>query len=246
LAVVPPDTWTKTRTGPLGVRGRRQPHDPTSVYYREAFDALCDAVAGGGTPVVCTGLGGDELMTRHPHERITKPPAEGVPWLGPVARTALAEVDLNLAPIPSAAMTALMAKASHNPAYLAAGVWPVAPLANSRLVRFTEQLPLEWRAGKRLLRERLRRVGLTEDVVNPPVPETFSPLMQAGLRRYGLPILRAMLRESRLVDLGYLDHATLASTYEDALTSARIPSTLCDAISLEVGLASLETGGCPS
>jgi hypothetical protein len=56
----------------------------------------------------------------------------------------------------------------------------------------------------------------------------------------------ANLRESRLVDLGYLDHANLASTYEEALTSARIPSTLCDAISLEVGLASLQTGGCAS
>lgn len=232
---------------PLGVRGRGVPHDPVAAYYREAFDALRDAVASGGTRVICTGLGGDELMTRHLHERTNGlPEPDAVPWLGPTARAALADVDTNLAPIPSSSMTALMSQASHNPAYLAAGVWPVAPLADPRLVRFGEQLPLAWRASKRLLRERLRRVGLAEDVVNPPVPETFSDLMQVGLRHYGLPILKDMLRESRLVDLGYVDHAALAQAYEAAMTSAEVPSTLCDALSLEVGLASLDAGGCAS
>lgn len=232
---------------PLGVRGRGGPHDPMSAYYREAFDALRDAVVGGGTRVICTGLGGDELMARHPHERTGElPEAETVPWLGLAARAALADVDANLAPVPTSSMTALMAQASHNPAYLAAGIWPVAPLADPRLVRFGEQLPLEWRAGKRLLRERLRRVGLAEEVVNPLVPETFSDLMQVGLRRYGLPILKDMLASSRLVDLGYVDHGALARAYEAAMTSAVVPSTLCDALSLEVGLASLDAGGCAS
>jgi asparagine synthase (glutamine-hydrolysing) len=232
---------------PLGVRGCGVPHDPVAAYYREAFDALRDAVASGGTQVICTGLGGDELCARHPQERLADPePVELPPWLGPAARAALAEVDANLAPVPASSMTALMAQASHNPAYLAAGIWPLAPLADPRLVRFGEQLPLVWRAGKRLLRERLRRAGLTEEVVNPPVPEAFSGLMQAGLRRYGLPLLKNMLTSSRLVDLGYLDHAALVGAYEAAMTSAHVPSTLCDAISLEVGLASLDTGGCAS
>lgn len=232
---------------PTGVRGRVGPHDPVAAYYREAFDALRDAVTDGGTKVICTGLGGDELMARHPHERTDNVPAsEVVPWLGPAARAALEDVDANLAPIPASSMTALMAQASHNSAYLAAGMWPVAPLADPRLVRFGEQLPLEWRAAKRLLRERLRRVGLAEKVVNPPIPETFSGLMQAGLRRYGLPLLKNMLTSSRLVDLGYVDHAALANAYEVAMTSTDIPSALCDAISLEVGLASLDTGGCAS
>lgn len=41
---------------PTGVRGRRTPHDPLAAYYREAFDALRDSVAGAGTAVICTGL----------------------------------------------------------------------------------------------------------------------------------------------------------------------------------------------
>jgi hypothetical protein len=81
-------------------------------------------------------------------------------------------------------------------------------------------------------------------VVDPTQPETFSALMQAGLRRHGLPVLKAMLTESRLVNLGYLDHSALTRAYEDAQTTAHIPSMLCDAVSLEVGLRSLDRAGC--
>lgn len=230
-----------------GLRRRGVPHDPTAAYYREAFDALRDAVAVGGSRIVCTGLGGDELVARHPQEWTTAPPSvEVVPWLGPAARAGLSEVDEGVAPIAPVPMTVLMAQATHNPAYLAAGIWPVAPLAHPTLVRFTEQLPVEWRVGKRLLRERLRRRGLAADVIDPALPETFSALMQAGLRRYGLSLLKDMLRESLLVDLGYLDHNALARAYASAGTAAAIPSTLCDAISLEVGLRSFDQGGCRS
>jgi hypothetical protein len=230
---------------PTGVRGRRRPHDPTSAYYREAFDALRDAVAAAGVPVICTGLGGDEFCARHPDEYTAGPaPVELPPWLGPTTRAALADVDENLAPVAPITLPTLMALGTHNPAYLAAGIWPVSPLAHPALVRFGEQLPLEWRAGKRLMRERLRRTGLTAEVADPSQPETFSDLMQLGLRRYGLPFLKDMTSESVLVDLGYLDQGALVRAYEDARSAALVPSLLCDAISLEVGLRSLNRGEC--
>jgi asparagine synthase (glutamine-hydrolysing) len=232
---------------PTGSRGLGRPHDPTSAYYREAFDALRDAVSAGGTRVICTGLGGDELVARRPHEwTIAPPPPDAVPWLGPTACAALAELDTNVAPIGPVPLTALMAQATHNPAYLAAGIWPVAPLAHPMLVRFGEQLPLEWRTGKYVLRERLRRNGMSAEVADPLQPETFTPLMQTGLRHYGLPMLKDMTKESRLVDLGYLDARALIGAYEKALLATHIPSTLCDAISLEVGLRSLDQAGCRS
>jgi asparagine synthase (glutamine-hydrolysing) len=225
---------------PAGIRGRGAPHDPVAAYYREAFDALRDRVAAGGTRVICTGLGGDELMA----PAGTPLTCEPVPWLGAAARAALTEIDTNLAPVPAAPMTALMAQATHNPAYVAAGIWPVTPLAHPMLVRFGEQLPLPWRRRKRILRESLRRAGLAAEVVDPPLRETFSELMQVGLRQHGLPILKAMLSESVLVDLGYLDHAALAAAYEIAQAAARVPSVLCDALTLEVGLRSLDQARC--
>ena len=230
---------------PSGVRGLMVPHDPTSAYYREAFDALRDAIAIAGTPVICTGLGGDEVCARHPEEYTAGPaPVELPPWLGPTTCAALANVDVNLAPVAAITLPTLMALGTHNPTYLAAGIWPVSPLAHPALVRFGEQLPLEWRIGKRLLRERLRRAGLAAETADPPQPETFTELMQLGLRRYGLPLLKDMTRESLLVDLGHLDPGALVCAYETAVSAARIPSMLCDAISLEVGLRSLNQAEC--
>lgn len=230
---------------PTGVRGRGMPHDPLAAYYREAFDAMRDRVAAAGTPVICTGLGGDELCTSPSSGRRRLQP-EQPPWLGPASRAVIDDVDTNIAPATVIPMTSLMAQASHNPAYLAARIWPVAPLAHPTLVRFAEQLPAPWRTGKRLLRRQLSRAGLPAHVVYPSRPETFAALMQTGLRRYGLPVLKGMLAESVLVDLGYLDHHALAEAYDDAITAAHLPSTLCDALTLEVGLRSLGQAGCRS
>jgi asparagine synthase (glutamine-hydrolysing) len=224
-----------------GVRALGIPHDPTSAYYREAFDAIRDAAAADGLQVMFTGLGGDEITALRPdeQERESHPVCDPTTWLGPAATTSQPEIDVNLAPIPVLPLTTLMAFALHNPTYLQAGIWPVAPLANPAVVRFAEQLPVELRRDKQLLRQRLHRAGLPQEVTHPATAESFSDLMQVGLRQRGLPLLEAMLRDSVLVDTGYLDHDALRRTYDHALTADRIPSTLCDSIALEVGLRSL-------
>jgi hypothetical protein len=162
-----------------------------------------------------------------------------VPWLGPTATDALAAVNENLAPIPMLPVPTLMASGRHNTGYLRAGVWPVAPLAHPRIMRFMEQLPAEHRRGKSMFRERLRRAGLPESVAAPAEPENFLPLMEAGLRVYGLPELTRMVRESLLVDLGYVDPKALALACEHAERAPVVPDLLCDTLALEIGLRSL-------
>jgi hypothetical protein len=224
-----------------GVRTLGAPHDPVAAHYREAFDALRDAASANQTLVMFTGLGGDEVNAPLAKERVIpiRPPGL-VPWLGPQARAALKDVNENLAPVAPIPLPTLMAFALHNPAYLQVGIWPVAPLADHQIVRFAEQLPLELRRGKALFRQRLRRAGFSADVADPPQPENFTELMQAGLRTFGLSLLRDMLRGSMLVDMGYLDHRALARAYEEALNSDRVPSLLCDVIKIEIGLRSLQ------
>ncbi|MEU7584457.1 asparagine synthase [Streptomyces sp. NPDC041068] len=222
-----------------GARALGVPHDPAGAFYQEAFDVVREQVAARGCELIFTGSGGDEINAHHSRTRAVLPPSQPVPWLGSKATEALADVDENLAPMPVLPVPTLMACGLHNPGYLRVGVWPVNPLAHPRIVRFMEQLPHEYKRGKSLFRERLRRAGLPESVASPTEPENFLGVMESGLRSYGLPILDAMLRESLLVDLGYVDPAELARAREYAEDAPVVPDLLCDVIALETGLRTL-------
>jgi asparagine synthase (glutamine-hydrolysing) len=102
-----------------------------------------------------------------------------------------------------------------------------------------EQLPHEHKRGKTMFRERLRRAGLPETVAAPTEPENFLAVMETGLRSFGLPTLDAMLRDSVLADLGYVDPRALARAREHAERAPLVPDLLCDVVALEVGLRSL-------
>ncbi|MCX5052027.1 asparagine synthase-related protein [Streptomyces sp. NBC_00201] len=224
---------------PGGVRGRRLPHDPAGAFYQEAFDVVRAQAATRGCEVIFTGGGGDEVNAHHSRTTAELPTADPIPWLGGKATQALAQVNENLAPIPALPVPTLMAFGLHNPAYLRLGIWPVAPLVHPRVVRFMEQLPHEHRRGKAMFRDRLRRAGLPESVAAPTEPENFLAVMESGLRTHGLPLLDDMLRESLLVDLGYVDPDALAQARDHAERAPVVPDLLCDTLALEVGLRSL-------
>jgi asparagine synthase (glutamine-hydrolysing) len=224
---------------PGGVRARGLPHDPAGAFYQEAFDAVRGQVAARGCEVIFRGCGGDEINSHHSRTSTVLPSPEPVPWLGSKATEALTDVDEDLAPIPVLPVPTLMACGLHNPGYLRVGVWPVNPLVHPRIVRFMEQLPHEHKRGKALFRERLRRAGLPESVASPSEPENFLGVMEYGLRTYGLPMLGDMLRESVLVDLGYVDPVALSRARERAEHAPMVPDLLCDVIALEMGLRAL-------
>ncbi|WP_179023595.1 asparagine synthase [Streptomyces sp. IMTB 2501] len=224
---------------PGGVRALRKPHDPAGAFYQEAFDVVREHAAARRCEVIFTGSGGDEINAHHSRTDAELPEPEPVPWLGPKAVQALTEVNDHLAPIPVLPVPTLMAFGMHNPGFLRAGVWPVSPLVHPRIVRFMEQLPHQYKRGKALFRERIRRTGLPEPVAAPAEPENFLAVLEKGLRVYGLPVLDDMLKESVLVDLGYVDGEALAQVRKDADAAPAVPDLLCDVLALEVGLRSL-------
>jgi len=224
---------------PGGVRALRKPHDPAGAFYQEAFDVVREQAAARRCAVMFTGSGGDEINTHHSSPQAELPTPEPVPWLGSKAVRALAEVNEHLAPIPVLPVPTLMAFGMHNPGFLRAGVWPVSPLVHPRILRFMEQLPHEHKRGKALFRERIRRAGLPEWVAAPAEPENFLAVLEKGLRSYGLPVLDDMLKESILVDVGYVDGKALAEARRDADAAPVVPDLLCDVLALEVGLRSL-------
>ncbi|WP_432077231.1 hypothetical protein [Streptomyces wuyuanensis] len=221
------------------MRALRKPHDPAGAFYQEAFDVVREQAAARRCEVMFTGSGGDEINAHHSRTQAELPTPEPVPWLGSKAARALAEVNEHLAPIPMLPVPTLMAFGMHNPGFLRAGVWPVSPLAHPRIVRFMEQLPHEHKHGKALFRERIRRAGLPEWVAAPAEPDNFLAVLERGLRSYGLPLLDDMLKESIVVDLGYVDAKALAEARRDADAALVVPDLLCDVLALEVGLRSL-------
>ncbi|MEV3856100.1 asparagine synthase C-terminal domain-containing protein [Streptomyces sp. NPDC050095] len=224
---------------PGGVRAAGRPHDPAGAFYQEAFDVLREQAAGRRCEVMFTGNGGDEINACHSRTHARPPETARVPWLGPQAVQALGDLDEELAPIPVLPVPTLMAFGMHNPEFVRVGIWPVSPLVDPRIVRFMEQLPYEYKRGKAMFRERLRRAGLSDEVAAPANPENFLALMEAGMRSYALPLLDDMLRESLLVDLGYVDPKALADARQEAECAPLVPDLLCDVLALEVGLRTL-------
>ncbi|MEV6163754.1 asparagine synthase [Streptomyces sp. NPDC052052] len=224
---------------PGGVRARGKPHDPAGAFYQEAFDVVREQAAARRCEIMFTGSGGDEINAYHSRKQAELPTPEPVAWLGKKAVRALADVNEHLAPIPVLPVPTLMAFGMHNPGFLRSGIWPVSPLVHPRIVRFMEQLPYEHKRGKAMFRERIRRAGLPEWVAAPAEPENFLAVLEEGLRFYGLPALDDMLKESVLLDLGYIDGQALAQARKDADAASVVPDLLCDALALEVGLRSL-------
>lgn len=225
-----------------GIRAGGAPHDPAGEFYREAFEALAGCAARSGVTVMLTGNGGDEVMAPRIDELPPPPPQRlsEVAWLGPRTCDALSDIDHNLAPSAVLPAPTLMGFAIHHPAYLRAGIWPTAPFAHPRLIRFAEQLPLELRRRKKLYRDFLRRAGLPPLVTHPQRREHFRGLMQHGLRHHGLPLAERLLADGMiLADHGYINPDALRRTVQDAHQSATVPSVLCDTLVLEVGLRSL-------
>ncbi|TDD40309.1 asparagine synthase-related protein [Saccharopolyspora elongata] len=228
---------------PGGIRVSGRPHD-VGEFYREGFAALGRHFAKHGIQVGLTGVGGDELSALRPAEATSQPPPlEPVPWLTGRARDAAEGTDT--APHPVLPTSVLTGSAVHNPDYLAAGLWPLSPLAAPALVRFAEQLPVRWRRSKRFLRQRLARAGLPRSVTHPDRTETFLGVMHLGLRHHGIPLARRLLRDGMLlVDNGFVNPPALAAALDEAEASDRVPGVLCDTLITEMSLRSLL--GCPA
>lgn len=224
---------------PFNPFGRRfaGPHDPASSYYCEAFDAVARTAAARGVKVMLTGFGADELM-HVPGPSIPAPPHRPA-WLGPRALDALDQVNDGISPPTALAAPTLMACASHSPAYLDAGIWPVAPFANPAVGRFARQLPTEWANDKHVLRERLIRAGIPRTAVRPQVGEDFTPVMHLGMRTHALPLLEKLADDLVLVELGFVAHGPLRGALAQARNTPEPDSALMDLLRLELGLRSL-------
>jgi len=219
--VLPARQWP-----PFAPSGNRRihPYDPDEEPYSEALDAVLTTVAPAGVRVVFTGIGGDELMSLLPWEQPARRAHADQPpgWLSPAARRLLAEVEADEHfPATVVSESSLLAAACRAPVFLRNGCWPVNPLCTPELIRFCQWLPAGWRRERWLQHEQVRRAGLSDAWLRPPVPENFAAVMRLGLTRFGLPLLDRLMADSVLVDLGYLQpHAVRDAVARDGAGTA--------------------------
>ncbi|MBM7810220.1 asparagine synthase-related protein [Saccharothrix algeriensis] len=231
---------------PLGGRALGDPLNPMDEPYHEAVEAMLESATAHGLTTVFTGDGGDELLSLRGEEwgrtgRVqgrNNPHRNPPDWLGCRAVELLARIDSDLAPVTVLNEATHLGFACRTPQFMAAGLWPLSPLASGRLIRFGEQLPVRFREGKFIARERLRRLGFSDDVVHPRHRENFVHVMERGLVEYGVPLVDEYLEESPLVDLGFVDPDRLRAV-RDAASTGRIDTRLFGYLRLELGLRGL-------
>lgn len=242
---MPVDMLALVPLNPDGDRALGDYVHPTAEPYFEAVGAMLRAARRRGARTVFTGDGGDELVSLRGAEwdAVNKIPGRHADnstpaWLGP--RTlAVEDIDDDLAPPSVINEATLLGFALRSPQFLDAGLWPVSPLCQPRLIRFAEQLPVEWRDGKRICRERLARMGMSDDVVHPAKRENMRHVMVHALRTYGMPLLDRLTSDAITVDLGYVDGDALRSAHERMSNGAPIETKLFAVLSLELALRAL-------
>jgi hypothetical protein len=181
-------------------------------------------------------------MSRVPAERPrpTAPPRLP-PWLDQHARDALADVDADCSPVTAVPLPTLVVFAARHPAYLRAGLWPIAPFTAPELSRFGRSLPVEWRTRKELLRQRLARAGLPTIVTHPRRPESFAATMGLALRRHARALLADMLEHSVLIDRGFVRRAAVEHLHRRARDGGTTPPLVYDMLALDIGIRSMCT-----
>ncbi len=80
-------------------------------------------------------------------------------------------------------------------------------------------------------------VGVAEEFLDDD--EIDALFQEQGGGGVSLPVLDDMLKESILVDLGYVDGKALAEARRNADSAPIVPDLLCDVLALEIGLRSL-------
>lgn len=230
-----------------GARAAGDAVSPLAEAFHEAVERMLDQARACGISTVFTGDGGDELLGLRAEEwaALNKVPGRFNPnqqlpaWLGPRTIELVEHVDSNLAPPSVLNPATLLGFASRTPQFMEARMWPLSPLCSPRLIELCEQLSLEWRQGKRLHRERLRRLGFSDDVTSPPLRENFRHVMEHGLAEFGMPLLMKLLPDSVLVDHGYVDADELRAVHDRIVAGGRMDTSIFAFLRTELGVRSV-------
>jgi len=170
--------------------------------YAQSFERLISQLKTRGTQVIFRGIGGDEL-----HEDLAyPPPPPQIPnyILYDSGRAHLAALQEAL-PTTLGSPTVYGAKLSANKQYIDHDIWPIFPLGDPLLYRFSQNLPLIYRGKKSILRKYHEAYGFAESVFRPTQNENFSPFFTEVTSKSLRPHLEELMNKSLLYELKLID-----------------------------------------
>ncbi len=200
-------TWTK--------------HNPFWLYDAPtSFDKIQSAkrMREQGGLFVFSGIGGDELCELSEQERSqesvsrrfrrtqkerqssesllkdTKNVPSLVPWPTGLVPESVHDVAQSIAPL-----------------YLRQGLWYAHPLALPEIQIFSHFLPVEWRRGRKISRESLKRFGVSDSFLKQEPKESLSASLDSLLKDQSL--YQRLFRQSVLLDLNIIDGDKLNNAY---------------------------------
>lgn len=182
--------------------------------YSEALDALAAELEKQGTTVVFTGIGGDELFENN----LGGEEDGAAPWLPTYLDSSMQDLldKPKMQRERQLADSAFYAMQARNAVYISHGIWPLSPLSDPELYAFCQQLDVQYRSDKNILRGYHQACGFPESVYHPVQNEHFGRFFEDAVRFQYEKVLEAVEHHSVLVKLGYVDWKELLRTYQTA------------------------------
>ena len=208
---------------PFAKTGSRFSQDyfvPWEECYYEAFDKMYEGDSELSNRLLFTGLGGDELFYPHWNELENQEqhrqknqedhgisPEEIPAYINHETKAIYYNSIATLDRAPRSIIpTSSLESAGYGDArLLRSGIWPAHPFCTPELIWFCRSLPSKWRKNRRLQRDFLTRKGCATTVTHPSLPETFTDVMAHSLTKSSKSLIKALLEDSYLQRLGYID-----------------------------------------
>lgn len=188
--------------------GRIWPYHPPTLANR---NPLASRMKEHGINIVFSGVGGDELCELSESEQAEESASRSFKRndIDALPFTVLTPDSLGEPPDVPSWPAGLVPQSAHEMAnwlssvYLRNGIWYAHPLALSEIQAFAHFLPAEWRRNRRLSREALRHLGMSEFFIRQEPKESSGQSIGTSLT--GPKIMDVVFKDSLLASEGLLD-----------------------------------------
>ncbi len=193
--------------------------------YFEALDKMAQKAQNQGIKIIITGTGGDEAFAIDPREKVGFQGSQEKKFresfiissiFTDKIRQGFLSLDEDVMPIPMVPYSVLDSNLARNNIYIRHNIWPVAPLAHPRFIKFCRRLSKNKKEKKKILRDYLEKLGYSEEIYNPKSNENFASFFENTICRKEIKdLFIRLISNSQLSKLGIIDKKEFIKIYSE-------------------------------